>query len=82
LELQERTGRCDNERDAADRGGDNARPSLTRFIEKALDGARTLAPDQVIELADDLSPRTASVLKTRPAIPVATNSTGAITNNV
>ena len=55
LELEERTGRGDDKCDAADRGGDDARPSLTRSIEKALYGARTLAPDQVIELADDLS---------------------------
>jgi NAD(P)H-binding len=45
LELEERTGRGDDECDAADRGGDDARPSLTRSIEKALYGARTLAPD-------------------------------------
>jgi hypothetical protein len=55
LELEERAGRGDNKCDAADRGGDDACPSLTRSIEKALYGARTPAPDQVIELVDDLS---------------------------
>ena len=55
LELEERAGGGDDERDAADRGGDDARSSLTRSIEKTLYGVRTLAPDKVIELVDDLS---------------------------
>jgi hypothetical protein len=55
LELEKRTGRGNDERHAADRGGDDARPSLTRSIEKALYGARTLASDKMIELVDDLS---------------------------
>src|SRR6476661_7667541 len=54
-ELEERTGRSDDECDAADGRGDDARLSLTRSIEKALYGARTLAPDKVIELVDDHS---------------------------
>jgi hypothetical protein len=39
----------------------DARPSLTRSIEKTLDGVRALGPDRVIELADDRSAHRISV---------------------
>ena len=81
LELEERAGRGDNKCDAADRGGDDACPSLTRSIEKALYGARTPVPDQVIELVDDLSAYRIGV-EDETGDPVATNNTGAIANNV
>ena len=55
LELEERAGRGHHKCDAADRGGDDACPSLTRSIEKTLHGVRTLPPDKVIDLGDDLS---------------------------
>jgi hypothetical protein len=55
LELEEGAGRGDDECDAADRGGEDADSSLTRTSEKTLYGLRTFAPDQVIELTDDLA---------------------------
>src|SRR4030095_4291230 len=61
LELEERAGGGDDECDAADRGGEDARSSLHRSIEKTLYNVRTLAPDKVIELVDDLSAHRISV---------------------
>ena len=55
LELEERAGGGGDECDAADRGGEDPHSSLTHSIEKTLYGVRTLAPDKVIQLVNDLS---------------------------
>src|SRR4029453_7311246 len=55
LELQKGAGGGDDECDAADRRGEDARSSLTRSVEKTLDGKPPFAPDKVIQLVDDLS---------------------------
>ncbi len=53
LELEERAGRRDDEREAAENGGEYARPPLAGCLEKALHRARAFAADELIELAHD-----------------------------
>ena len=53
LEFEECAGRSDDKGDAAEHGRQDPCPSLAGPLEKTLHGARTLAADQVIELAHD-----------------------------
>ena len=54
LEFEEGARGGDDERDAAEDGGEDPCASMTGALEKTLHGARTLGADQVIELSHDL----------------------------
>lgn len=55
LQLEESAARGEDESRATDRGGENARATLAGALEKTLHGERSLAPDEVIELAHNLA---------------------------